>query len=77
MTCRASPSEPKANLQAAGLADRCQVVGGNFFESVPAGADAYLMRHIIHDWEDRRRRPSCRTSIGRWPAKDGCWSWKA
>lgn len=42
----------KASLQSAGLADRCQVIGGNFFESVPEGADAYLMRHIIHDWED-------------------------
>jgi hypothetical protein len=44
----------KGNLQAAGLTDRCQVIGGNFFESVPAGADAYLMRHIIHDWEDEK-----------------------
>lgn len=44
----------KANLQAAGLADRCQVIGGSFFEAVPAGADAYLMRHIIHDWEDAK-----------------------
>jgi hypothetical protein len=44
----------KANLQAAGLADRCQVIGGSFFESVPAGADAYLMRHIIHDWDDEK-----------------------
>jgi hypothetical protein len=40
------------NIRAAGLADRCQVVGGSFFESVPAGADAYLLRHIIHDWDD-------------------------
>jgi hypothetical protein len=44
----------KANLQAAGLADRCKVIGGNFFESAPGGADAYLMRHIIHDWDDER-----------------------
>ncbi len=44
----------KANLQAAGVADRCQVVSGSFFESVPSGADAYLMRHIIHDWDDER-----------------------
>jgi hypothetical protein len=44
----------KANLQAAGLADRCQVIGGSFFESIPAGADAYLMRHIIHDWNDEQ-----------------------
>src|ERR687885_379147 len=44
----------RANIEAAGLADRCQVVGGNFFESVPGGADAYLLRHIIHDWDDER-----------------------
>ena len=44
----------EANLRAAGLADRCQVVGGSFFESVPGGADAYLLRHIIHDWDDER-----------------------
>ncbi|WP_010582669.1 methyltransferase [Schlesneria paludicola] len=42
------------SLSAAGLSDRCQVMGGNFFESVPAGADAYLMRHIIHDWDDEK-----------------------
>ena len=43
-----------ANLQAAGLADRCRVIGGDFFDSVPAGADAYLLRHIIHDWDDAK-----------------------
>ena len=42
----------KSALAEAGLADRCQVIGGSFFESVPSGADAYLMRHIIHDWDD-------------------------
>ena len=40
------------NLEAAGVAERCRTVSGNFFESVPAGADVYLMRHIIHDWDD-------------------------
>ena len=44
----------EANIRAAGLADRCEVVAGNFFESIPGGADAYLMRHIIHDWDDER-----------------------
>lgn len=44
----------KPNLQAEGVADRCDVIGGNFFESVPSGADAYLMRHIIHDWDDEK-----------------------
>jgi hypothetical protein len=43
-----------ANLTAAGLASRCQAVAGTFFESVPAGFDAYLMRHIIHDWNDEQ-----------------------
>jgi hypothetical protein len=46
----------KANLQSAGIADRCQGVGGNFFESAPAGGDAYLLRHIIHDWYDAESR---------------------
>ncbi|MBE8985841.1 methyltransferase [Nostoc sp. LEGE 12450] len=36
------------------LQDRCQLVGGNFFESVPTGGDAYLLRYIIHDWDDER-----------------------
>ncbi len=44
----------KANLQAARVADRCTVIGGSFFDSVPSGADAYLMRHIIHDWNDEQ-----------------------
>jgi hypothetical protein len=41
-------------LEAAGVADRCMVVGGDFFESVPAGADAYVLKYIIHDWDDER-----------------------
>ncbi len=44
----------KATIAAAGLTDRCELVAGSFFESVPAGADAYFMRHIIHDWEDEK-----------------------
>lgn len=35
-----------------GLSGRIQFQGGSFFESVPAGADAYIMQHIIHDWQD-------------------------
>ena len=42
----------RKRVKDAGVADRCQLVSGNFFEQVPQGADAYLMRHIIHDWED-------------------------
>lgn len=36
------------------VADRCQLVAGSFFEPLPAGADAYLLKHIIHDWDDAR-----------------------
>lgn len=39
-------------LEAHGVADRCEAVGGDFLESVPAGGDAYIMKHIIHDWSD-------------------------
>jgi hypothetical protein len=41
-------------IEGYGLNGRCQIVGGDFFSSVPAGADAYIMRHVIHDWEDNR-----------------------
>jgi hypothetical protein len=44
----------RANLASAGLSGRCEVVGGDFFASVIGGADAYLLRHIIHDWDDER-----------------------
>jgi hypothetical protein len=36
------------------VSGRVQVVGGDFLESVPAGGDAYMMKHIIHDWDDER-----------------------
>ncbi|WUH90882.1 acetylserotonin O-methyltransferase [Streptomyces sp. NBC_00433] len=39
-------------LAGAGVADRAHVVGGDFFAEVPAGADAYLMSMILHDWDD-------------------------
>lgn len=39
-------------LEELGLSDRVDVVGGDFFESVPAGGDAYLLRFILHDWND-------------------------
>jgi len=42
----------KAVLTERGIIDRCRIVGGSFFEMVPEGADAYLMRVVIHDWED-------------------------
>jgi hypothetical protein len=53
-----------------GLADRLQTIPTNFFESVPEGADAYLMRHIIHDWNDEQSLTILR-NVRRAIGKDG------
>jgi hypothetical protein len=48
------------------MIDRCRIVGGDFFESVPAGADAYLLKGIIHDWNDEaavKILKNCRQAI--------------
>jgi ubiquinone/menaquinone biosynthesis C-methylase UbiE len=44
----------RPRLEASGVADRCETVAGNFFEAVPAGGDAYVMKWIIHDWDDEK-----------------------
>ena len=36
------------------MADRCEAVSGDFFKAVPGGGDAYVMKWIIHDWEDEK-----------------------
>jgi len=41
-------------LRQLGFADRCDVMAGDFFAGVPGGADAYLLKHVIHDWADER-----------------------
>jgi len=41
-------------LEKEGVRSRAEFASGNFFEGVPAGADVYLMKHIIHDWDDER-----------------------
>jgi hypothetical protein len=41
-------------LASAGVAERCTVIGGSFFEAVPTGGDAYLLKYILHDWDDAR-----------------------
>jgi hypothetical protein len=45
-------ADAKDLLERAGVADRCEVVDGDFFKAVPGGADAYLLKSIIHDWDD-------------------------
>lgn len=46
----------RACLAERGVADRCEVVTGDFFESVPAGADIYLLSNIVHNWNDAEAR---------------------
>jgi hypothetical protein len=55
-----------AVLEAAGVAERCEVVAGDFFSSVPEG-DACILRQIIHDWNDAdagRILTNCRRALG-------------
>ena len=59
-------SGAREKLDAAGLAQRCETVAGNFFKSVPEGGDAYIMKWIIHDWDDERSKTilkNCRRVI--------------
>ena len=44
----------RTSLADAGLAKRCDIAGGDFFTSIPAGGDAYVLRWIIHDWDHSR-----------------------
>jgi hypothetical protein len=44
----------KNAISQAGLADRCEVISGDFFVSVPAGADLYLLSRVVHDWDDEK-----------------------
>jgi hypothetical protein len=45
-------AEPR--IRALGLSDRVRLEVIDFFKAVPAGGDAYIMKHIIHDWDDER-----------------------
>jgi ubiquinone/menaquinone biosynthesis C-methylase UbiE len=44
----------KERIHAADLVERCKLVSGSFFDSVPEGANAYILRHIIHDWDEEK-----------------------
>jgi hypothetical protein len=53
-------------ITSAGLEERCDVIAGNFFEGVPSGGDAYLLRHVLVDWDDERATTilrNCRTAM--------------
>jgi hypothetical protein len=47
-------SGARARLHQAGVVDRCEFVGGDFFESVPGGGDLYLLKSVLHNWDDEK-----------------------
>jgi hypothetical protein len=58
--------DARAAIADAGLTDRCDFVAGSFFESVPEGADAYVLSNILHDWNDDdsgRILATCRAAV--------------
>lgn len=61
-------ADAKSRFTSVGLANRCETVGGDFFESVPVGGNAYILKHILHDWDDkdcRRILKKCRSAIAK------------
>jgi hypothetical protein len=55
-------------LRTGPVVGRCEVLGGNFFEAVPVGADAYILKRVIHDWNDESALKilrNCRRAISR------------
>ncbi len=56
----------RAHVERAGLGSRIELVAGSFFEVVPPGGDAYMLKFIIHDWDDERSTQilqSCRRAM--------------
>jgi hypothetical protein len=46
-------AEKDHHVTAKGIKERCRLESGNFFEAVPKGGDAYIMKYILHDWSDQ------------------------
>lgn len=57
----------RQRIAAAGLSERCQAVAGDAFEAVPSGADAYILKWVLHDWSDElclAILANCRRAMG-------------
>jgi hypothetical protein len=48
-------------LEKAGVAGRCELVAGTFFQSIPTGRDIYVIKKVIHDWDDKQATAILRT----------------
>lgn len=55
-------------FEQSGVLPRCQLVAGDFFVSIPSGADVYIMKSVLHDWEDPECMAilnNCRNAMGK------------
>jgi orsellinic acid C2-O-methyltransferase len=63
----AGVAEADAYLKEQGVRDRCEIVSGSFFDSIPTGHDLYVLKNIVHDWKDAKALAilaSCRKAMG-------------
>jgi hypothetical protein len=59
-------ADSRRYIDEAGLTDRCEMVGGSFFETLPEGGDAYVLKSVLHDWYDEdcgRILSACRAAM--------------
>ena len=62
----ATIEQAKPFFEKLGLTQRCELIGGSFLDSVPSGADGYMLKHVLHDWDDEnvvRILKSCRNAM--------------
>jgi hypothetical protein len=58
----------RSHIASEGLTLRCDVVGGDFFQTAPPGGDAYILKSVIHDWDDEHSvtiLKSCRQAMAK------------
>lgn len=51
---RTVAARAEQNFAKEGLLDRCNITSGSFFDAIPSGYDTYLLKHVLHDWNDER-----------------------
>ena len=59
-------AEKDQHVTAKGIAERCRLESGSFFDALPTGGDGYIMKYILHDWNDEKCvkiLANCRTAM--------------